>query len=60
MLKPIVAGAALLALAGSTFVYAQQGYGGHGGYGNGVRGPNTGIVRVPPTWPHSPTLVSLR
>jgi hypothetical protein len=37
MLKPIVAGAALLALAGSTFVYAQQGYGGHGGYGNGSR-----------------------
>ncbi len=35
MLKPLVAGTALLALAGSSFVYAQQGFGGHGGYGDG-------------------------
>ena len=37
MLKPVIAGAALLALVGSSLVYAQQGgfggYGGHGGYG---------------------------
>jgi hypothetical protein len=37
MLKPVIAGAAFLALAGSTLVYAQQGYGGHGGFGNGPR-----------------------
>jgi len=35
MLKPVVAGIGLLALAGSSFVYAQQGFGGHGGYGDG-------------------------
>jgi len=36
MLKPVIAGTALLALAGSSLVYAQQGsFGGHGGYGDG-------------------------
>ena len=30
MLKPVIAATALLAIAGSTFVYAQQGFGGHG------------------------------
>jgi zinc resistance-associated protein len=40
MLKPVIAGTALLALAGSSFVYAQQGFGGHGGYGGrGDGGP---------------------
>jgi LTXXQ motif family protein len=39
MLKPVIAGTALLALAGSSFVYAQQGgFGGHGGYGGGGQG----------------------
>jgi hypothetical protein len=38
MLKPVIAAAALFALAGSTFVYAQEnfgGQGGHGGFGDG-------------------------
>jgi hypothetical protein len=41
MLKPFIAATALLAIAGSTFVYAQQGFGftGHGGFGDG--GPRT-------------------
>jgi hypothetical protein len=38
MLKPVIAGTALLALAGSSFVYAQQGFGGHDGRG-GYGGP---------------------
>jgi hypothetical protein len=29
MLKPVIAATALLAIAGSTYVYAQQGFGGH-------------------------------
>jgi hypothetical protein len=35
MLKPVIAATALFALAGSSYVYAQQGFGGHGGYGDG-------------------------
>jgi hypothetical protein len=41
MLKPVIAATALFALAGSTFVYAQEnfggqgGQGGHGGFGDG-------------------------
>ena len=35
MLKPVIAATALLAIAGSSFVYAQQGSGDHGGFGNG-------------------------
>jgi hypothetical protein len=35
MLKPVIAATALFAIAGSSYVYAQQGYGGHGGYGDG-------------------------
>jgi hypothetical protein len=37
MLKPVIAATALFALAGSSYVYAQQGFGGHGGYGGGPR-----------------------
>jgi len=33
MLKPVIAAAALLAIAGSSFVYAQQGFGGRDGFG---------------------------
>lgn len=33
MLKPVIAATALLAIAGSSYVYAQQGFGGHGGDG---------------------------
>ena len=36
MLKPIIAATALFALAGTSYVYAQQGFGGHGGYGDGA------------------------
>jgi len=36
MLKPVIAATALLALAGSSLVYAQQGFGG-GGFGDGPR-----------------------
>jgi hypothetical protein len=39
MLKPFIAATALLAVAGSTFVYAQQGFGSHGFGGNGDGGP---------------------
>src|ERR1700689_4197222 len=39
MLKPLIAATAALAIAGSTFVYAQQRFDGHGGFGNG--GPRT-------------------
>jgi hypothetical protein len=40
MLKPVVAATALFAIAGSSYVYAQQGFGGHGGNGgNGDGGP---------------------
>jgi|HubBroStandDraft_6_1064221.scaffolds.fasta_scaffold213137_2 hypothetical protein len=35
MLKPVIAATALFALAGSSYVYAQQGFGGHGGNGDG-------------------------
>ena len=35
MLKPVIAATAALAIAGSTFVYAQQRFDGHGGFGNG-------------------------
>lgn len=40
MLKPFIAATALLAIAGSSYVYAQQGFGGHGfnsrgGFGDG-------------------------
>jgi zinc resistance-associated protein len=38
MLKPFIAATALLAIAGSTFVYAQQGFGGHGFNGGGDGG----------------------
>src|SRR5271156_3919454 len=37
MLKPIIAATAFLVLAGSTFVYAQQGFGGRGFDGPGDR-----------------------
>ena len=37
MLKPVIAATAALAIAGSTFVYAQQRFDGHGGFGNGDR-----------------------
>ncbi len=40
MLKPVIAATALLAIAGSSYVYAQQGYGGHG-RGNFGDGPRT-------------------
>src|ERR1700683_3250500 len=41
MLKPVIAATALFAIAGSSYVYAQQGFGGHGGYGgNGDGGPH--------------------
>jgi hypothetical protein len=39
MLKPVITATAILALAGSSLVYAQQGPG-HGGYGNGQGGDN--------------------
>jgi LTXXQ motif family protein len=35
MLKPVIAATAVLAIAGSSFVYAQQRNGGPGGFGNG-------------------------
>ena len=35
MLKPVIAATALFAIAGSSYVYAQQGFGGHGGSGAG-------------------------
>jgi hypothetical protein len=35
MLKPVIAATAILALAGSSIVYAQQRNGGHGGFGDG-------------------------
>jgi zinc resistance-associated protein len=35
MLKPVIAATAALAIAGSTLVYAQQRFDGHGGFGNG-------------------------
>jgi zinc resistance-associated protein len=35
MLKPMIAATAALAIAGSTYVYAQQRFDGHGGFGNG-------------------------
>jgi zinc resistance-associated protein len=35
MLKPVIAATAVLAIAGSSFVYAQQRFDGHGGFGNG-------------------------
>jgi zinc resistance-associated protein len=35
MLKPVIAATAALAIAGSTYVYAQQRFDGHGGFGNG-------------------------
>jgi hypothetical protein len=38
MLKPVIAATALFAIAGSSYVYAQQGFGGHGGYGGGDGG----------------------
>jgi zinc resistance-associated protein len=34
MLKPVIAATALLAIAGSSYVYAQQGFGGHRGFGD--------------------------
>jgi zinc resistance-associated protein len=34
MLKPLIAATAVLAIAGSSVVYAQQGFGGHRGFGN--------------------------
>jgi hypothetical protein len=34
-LKPVLAGAALLAFAGSSYVFAQQGFGGYRGFGDG-------------------------
>jgi zinc resistance-associated protein len=37
MLKPVIAATAFLALAGSTYVYAQQGFGGHRSFGDGPR-----------------------
>ena len=39
MLKPVIAATALLAIAGSSYVYAQQGYDGrgHGNFGDGPR-----------------------
>jgi zinc resistance-associated protein len=39
MLKPVIAATAILAIAGSSLVYAQQGFGGHGGNGRGFDGP---------------------
>jgi zinc resistance-associated protein len=36
MLKPVIAATAALAIAGSTYVYAQQRFDGHGGFGNGA------------------------
>ncbi len=38
MLKPVIAATALFAFAGASYVYAQQGFGGHGGYGDGGPG----------------------
>ncbi len=35
MLKPVIAATAALAIAGSTYVYAQQRFDGHGGFGGG-------------------------
>jgi hypothetical protein len=35
MLKPMIAATAILAIAGSSLVYAQQRFGGHGGFGDG-------------------------
>jgi zinc resistance-associated protein len=35
MLKPVIAATAILAVAGSSFVYAQQRFDGRGGFGNG-------------------------
>src|ERR1700680_818280 len=35
MLKPVIAATAILAIAGSSFVYAQQRSDGRGGFGNG-------------------------
>src|ERR1700752_2795236 len=37
MLKPFIAATALLAIAGSSYVYAQQGFDGHRGLGDGQR-----------------------
>jgi len=35
MLKPVIVATAFLAIAGSSYVYAQQGFGGHRGFGDG-------------------------
>ena len=35
MLKPVIAATAALAIAGSSLVYAQQRFDGHGRFGNG-------------------------
>ena len=37
MLKPVIAATAALAIAGSTYVYAQQRFDGHDGFGGGFR-----------------------
>ena len=48
--KPILAATALFALAGSSYVYAQQGFGGHGGFGDhGGRGGRAEQWRRPST-----------
>jgi LTXXQ motif family protein len=41
MLKPVVAATALFALAGTSFVYAQGGFAGHGGFGDHGPGMQT-------------------
>ena len=44
MLKPVIAATAALAIAGSSYVYAQQRFGGHGGFGNAVPAPSISTV----------------
>ena len=65
MLKPVIAATALLAIAGSGFVYAQQGFGGHDGFGGRgsmptVSAPSSVIVRALPISQLSPTRGSRR
>jgi len=48
MLKPIIAATALVALAGTSFVYAQQGFGGQGNPGRRRSAVRTPAPAEPP------------
>ena len=58
MLKPVIVATAVLAIAGSSLVYAQQRY--DGPVLTAVRASSIDIVRAPKIWRRIPTPVSLR